>query len=151
MYAYSLTRNIQQAEDLTEDAFVKLWQHRESLANPGSIKAYLYSTVRNGYIDSLRKSKLRLNYLKYKIRQLSFTEPQGLENLLRAEINGHLQRLQDNLTQNQRNVLELYYQDGKNLREIASELGLAISTVKSYKKLALDYIRNNMPPGLKEK
>ena len=151
VFALSLTRNIEQAQDLAEDAFAQLWQQRDKLVKAGALKAYLYVTVRNGYIDSLRKRKLHLSYISHKIRQLSFAEPHGMENLLRAEFYTHLHRLQHNLTQNQQRVLELYYQEGKNLTEIARELGLAISTVKSYKKLALDYIRANLPSGLKEK
>src|SRR5690606_22939831 len=44
------------ARDLTQEVFVKIWEHREKLAQVKSFKAYLYTTAKNHTLNALKKA-----------------------------------------------------------------------------------------------
>jgi len=56
-FALRLTGNEGTAEDIAAESFVKLWQHRADLTHAGSVKSYLYKTVRHAAIDFLRHQR----------------------------------------------------------------------------------------------
>ncbi len=53
-FAYYHLGNQEEAEDVTQEVLVKMWQHRETI-EPGSLKAWLLRVTRNGCIDVIRK------------------------------------------------------------------------------------------------
>lgn len=59
-YAQSLCRNPSLADDIVQDALLSAWKHRESLREPGRIKPWLLSIVRNAFLAHLRKNKLEI-------------------------------------------------------------------------------------------
>ena len=52
--AYRLTGNSDEAEDIVQETFLRLWSHREFLDNVGNAEAYSVRMVRNVYIDKRR-------------------------------------------------------------------------------------------------
>ncbi len=55
-YALALTHDPALAEELTQEAFVRLLRHREPLKHPGSETSWLCTTVRRLYLDQLRRA-----------------------------------------------------------------------------------------------
>ena len=56
--AYQLTGNAQDAEDLLQDMYLKLWQKRDSLPDEAMKAAYLVSMIRNLFLDQRRLKRL---------------------------------------------------------------------------------------------
>ena len=56
--AYQLTGNAQDAEDLLQDLYLKLWQKREDLKDVAATQAYLVTMMRNLYFDQRRLKRL---------------------------------------------------------------------------------------------
>ena len=52
--AYHLTANAQDAEDLLQDLYLKLWQKRNSLSDEAMKESYLVAMMRNLYLDQHR-------------------------------------------------------------------------------------------------
>ncbi|MCS2372206.1 hypothetical protein NXV03_21055 [Phocaeicola vulgatus] len=66
MFSLKIVNDIDQAEDIVQDAFVDLWQKRESLKDSSNIRAYLFAIVRNKSTDYIKKFqvlKLVMTYL----------------------------------------------------------------------------------------
>lgn len=55
--AFRLTNNVQDAEDLSQEAFIKLYQNLDKYQPTGSFEGWLYRVINNLYIDGLRKQK----------------------------------------------------------------------------------------------
>lgn len=58
-YAYFYVKDIQQAEDIIQDIFLKIWESRNKLIITTSLKSYLYKSVHNRCIQYLRHLSVR--------------------------------------------------------------------------------------------
>jgi RNA polymerase sigma factor (sigma-70 family) len=59
-YAAKLTDgNREDAEDIVQQAFIKLWEQRNALSIQWSVKAYMYKTVHNRCLNRIRDRRLR--------------------------------------------------------------------------------------------
>ena len=57
LFAISIIRSKQQAEEIVSDVFIKIWQARRSLSEGSNISVYLYTSVRNRAIDYLNAQR----------------------------------------------------------------------------------------------
>lgn len=102
------------AEDLTQDAFIKVWRSSERCrAERDSVRTWILSVVRNRGIDQLR-----------------------------ARLGG-VRKALDALPHEQQQVLKLAHFSGLTSVEIAGRLGLPLGTVKGRMRLGLQKLRNN--------
>src|SRR5580704_13847567 len=60
-FAFSLLKNWEEAKDISEDAFLKLWERRNQFISVLRCKSYLYSCVRNASLDKIRRRKVALS------------------------------------------------------------------------------------------
>lgn len=135
LYAlHYLGDDLNSAEDIVEDCFMKLWEHE-----PSNEEAYLYATVRNACIDFLRKSTL-----------VTDIEPSDLENIisddeakLRSEKEAKLWTAIDNLPDKCRKIFLMSKRDGMKYREIAEELCISEKTVEHQISKALKRLHGN--------
>jgi RNA polymerase sigma-70 factor (ECF subfamily) len=120
------------AEEITSEAFIKLWEHRRQFSIHGNVKAWLYSTVRNACIDHLRKAKrIRIN-----IRGLQTAhtiEQSVLHTIIEAETIKHIIHTLHLLPPKCRQIFKLFYLHGMSYDEIAKQLNLSRLTVRNQK------------------
>ena len=142
--AYRLIGEKQAAEDLLQEAFLKLWRGAASYrAERGSVRTWLLSIVHNRGIDQLgslasrRRSqeKIEASAQRY---QPSEAFAQSWHNSQREQVREALKTLPSE----QSKVLELAYFSGYARVEIAEFLDLPLGTVKGRVRLGLKKIRN---------
>ena len=133
------------AQEITSDAFTKLWQSRQSLATEGSIKAWLYSTVRNASIDHLRKVK-RLRVSESGLQSATTIEQSVLHTIIESETIDHIIETIGKLPPQCRCIFRLFHLHGKSYNEIAQELNLSPQTVRNQKQRAAKLLRKMILP-----
>lgn len=57
-YAYSIVKNKQDAEDVVQDVFIKIWQNKQGMIDNDGIKFYLLTATKNTCISLLRKQSV---------------------------------------------------------------------------------------------
>jgi RNA polymerase sigma-70 factor (ECF subfamily) len=131
--------DMDEAEDLVQQVFVKLWEQRARLDIAWSLKAYLYKTVHNAALNRLRAANTRSRYLEYNAAQLenSATQPDDTSR----ELTERLQKALDVLPPQCRHVFELSRFEELKYREIADQLGISIKTVETQMGKALRLLR----------
>jgi RNA polymerase sigma-70 factor (family 1) len=133
------------AQEITSDAFTKLWQSRQTLATEGSIKAWLYSTVRNASVDHLRKVK-RLRVSESGLESATTIEQSALHTIIESETIDHIIETIGKLPPQCRRIFRLFYLHGKSYNEIAQELNLSPQTVRNQKQRAAKLLRKMILP-----
>jgi RNA polymerase sigma-70 factor (family 1) len=144
-FAGTLVNDDYLAQEITSDAFTKLWQSRQSPATEGSIKAWLYSTVRNASIDHLRKVK-RLRVSESGLQCASTIEQSVLHTIIQTETIDHIVQTIGKLPPQCRRIFRLFYLHGKSYNEIAKELNLSPQTVRNQKQRAAKLLRKMILP-----
>jgi RNA polymerase sigma-70 factor (ECF subfamily) len=134
---HRIVRDHAAAEDVTQEAFVQLWRHRQAYAaERGAPRAWLMTIARNRALDSLRRHSGRLEPLDSEHESREAAERPEDEVLRRDEaatLNVALSRLPET----QRTVVELVYFGGLTQAEIAGQLRVPLGTIKSRMRLGL--------------
>jgi RNA polymerase sigma-70 factor, ECF subfamily len=144
-FAFSYLKNKEAAEDVVEDSFIKLWNKREEIENASAIKSYLYSTTRNACIDQIRKAAVEQKHAK-QIKQLTSPLVEDVSHrIIAAETSNMLFATLNNLPEECCQVFKMYYLEKKELKEIAAELKLSLSTIKNRKAQAIELLRAELP------
>lgn len=142
-YAGSLTDgDLDEAEDLVQQTFVKLWEQRTAFEVQWSVKAYLYKMVHNRCLNRLRDARTRDKYKAYNAEQLE----QGHEHDPGAasELNDRILQALTALPPECRRIFELSRFEELKYREIADQLGISIKTVETQMGKALRLMRTEL-------
>ena len=141
--AYRMMGDSQTAEDLTQEAFLKLWRAAGSYRpERASVRTWLLSIVHNKAIDQLRsQASRRRTHQKVEAAAQSFevSEDFGhtLANVQREQVREALR----SLPEEQLKILELSYFSGYTHVQIAQLLGVPLGTVKGRMRLGLKKMR----------
>ncbi len=134
-----MVRNPQEAEDLTQEAFMKAFRSLSSFNNEFAFSTWLMKIATNNCIDFLRKRKLRtysinepVQYKDEKIEiELPDHEPGPEKHLLQSEQKRILEEAIDQLPERYRYVILLRHKEEKSYEEISEILDLPLGTVKA--------------------
>ena len=135
-YAYFRLGNRTDAEDVVQDAFLKVASLTTPLANP---KAYLFRIVSNGCVDFMRH-KSRLKPLE---RVASTLTPSRSDEMEAEEEFNRIERLLSHLSEPQTEVIRLHIHAGLKFTEIAELLDEPVTTIKSRFASGIEKLRQS--------
>ncbi|MFK7850677.1 MAG: RNA polymerase sigma factor [Akkermansiaceae bacterium] len=127
-YAYGLTRQRETAEDIVQDAFVKLHSHWQEVEKP---RPWLFRCVRNLALNHLRDNKRNSSMETHSqtTKEWENPNPDPEAALGKLEAMGTLQLLISELPEPDRTLVSLKYQSGLKYDEIARQTNLTVSNV----------------------
>ncbi len=140
--AFSLTGDWDLAEQLAQEAFLRLWRRWRWIADPQAAPAYLQRTVLNLSRETIRRKVIERRALKARGRERPpAAEPDTAEMIaLRRAIAG--------LPARKRECVVLRFLLGMSEAETASVLGVSVGTVKSQTHKGLRQLRERLgEPG----
>jgi len=133
-------------QDVVQEAFVRLWIRRAQLREDGSLKALLYTTVRNACLDEIRTSRRRQRLQASEHRPSPPRTP--YEDVHGAELQRLAAAAIAKLPEKRQEVFRLVREEGLSYRETAGVLGLSEQTVANHMSLALGDLRTAIRPFL---
>ncbi len=131
-FAYTLTSNYDDAQDLVQETFLKALTNREKFTENTNLKAWAFTILKNTFINNYRKN-LRNNTIVDKTDDLYFLNLSTESNIGLPDADYSAKEIQNaisQITEEQRKPFEMYNQ-GYKYKEIADQLNLSIGTVKS--------------------
>lgn len=137
--AFLLTGDEHLAQDVAQDAFVKLYGRWQDLRNPDAVDAYLRRTVVNLTHGHWRRKRVERSYLERRERDRT-------EVALPPDVAGRdeLWRALRALSPRQRAVIVLRYYEDLSERQAADVLGCSVAAVKSLTNRALESLRRDV-------
>ena len=144
-FAFTFLKQTEAAEDVVEDSFVKLWEKRETIDSLPAIKPYLYTSVRNRCIDLLRRQVHRDAYALHINKLPREIAPDVSQKIITAEAMHQVYLAVQNLPLKYKEIFNMIYVEGKEIKEIATVLNLPLSTVKSQKQRTLELLKKQLP------
>ena len=145
---YRMLNNSQEAEDLTQEIFISLQKKPNYNPQRSSFYTYLMMITRSRTIDRLRSKRYHSSFLLKKDKIKDLIDRQNHVNPLEMatidERANQVRNALNNLSFNQRRVLELSYYEGLSQSEIAERLNLPLGTVKTHSRRGLLKLKKNL-------
>lgn len=143
-FSYRLIKDRLEAEDIAITSFLRLWAKNKDFNHLKSIKMYLYVTAKNSCIDYLRKQKKIVIESETYLNTAQFHEPGAEQCRIKAEIIRFVYNEIDKLPERCRVTFMLLMIDGVPVDEVASVMGVSVSTVYNQKMRALVFLRKSL-------
>ncbi len=140
-YGLTYVQTIEEAEEIVQDLFYRIWKNREQLEISFSVKAYLYGAVRNNALQYLEHLQVKQNYNEHftKVDKSDLLSPD--EELEYKELNEKLDNILNELPERQRDIFVLSRFEGLKYSEIAEKFGLSVKTIEAEMTKALKELR----------
>ena len=130
-----------QADDLTQDAFVKLWKNCAKVPLD-KVKSFLFTVVKNDFFNQVEHRKVVLKYKQSKGNTVNKEPPEFVskEKEFQQELNDAI----NSLTEKQREVFLLNRIEKKKYKEIAEMLDISQKAVEKRMHQAMLHLRSKI-------
>ncbi len=128
--AFRLMNNREEAEDIVQEVYVKLWGMRNELGKYNSIEALSIRITRNLCLDQLRRRKVNYNALKAEKLKEEAHSVTPVENLERKEGVELIHTLIAALPEPQRSLVHLRHLEEKEYEEIAEMINMSVNAIR---------------------
>ena len=129
------------AEELTQEVMSTIWAKSDKYdPSKSAVSTWVYTIARNKKIDFFRKnSKTQFN--EEDIRDFLYNDSE-LDKLTRDEIKDQVNRINEELSADQRKIIKMNFFESKSHKKIAQELEIPLGTVKSRIRHILTKLQN---------
>ena len=140
-FLYFKYGDLEAAEDVMQDAFVKIWQNCATVEY-STVKSLLYTIANNLFLNIKKHEKVILKNQRFLVSDKTFETPEFL--LEEKEFLHKVENVIASLTEKQREVFLLNRIENKKYREIAEMLDISVKAVEKRMHKALLVIRDKI-------
>lgn len=142
LFAKSIVRNAELAEEAVEDVFIKLWRNRASVTQIKNLNVYLYSAVKNASLNILSQKAKQLivapfDFLEIELKN-ELDNPDEL--LITSEMMRRMHNAIDALPPKCKMIFRLIREDGLKYKEVAEILNISVNTIDVQMAIAVKKI-----------
>ena len=151
-YVFHIVKEIFIAEDIVQEAFIKLWENKESINITGSVKDYVYKMVHNLSINKLEHLSTAKNAVNRTVSEEEWlfvrdtyqVDDYIIEQIEKEETEKLIRQAIDTLPAKCKEVFMLSRFENLSNEEIAEKMDISINTVRAHIYHALDVIRKEI-------
>lgn len=146
-YIFRLVNHRQDAEDLTQETFIKVYTHLSSIDPEKSFRAWLYKIATNVTYDWFRKKGAHPELFIIDDPLAGFETIDEESTYLKIEKAQDLLKALAGIKPIYRTVLDLFYHQGLSYEEVAQSLAIPLNTVKTHLFRAKRALKQALGPG----
>ena len=129
--AWQMTGNVQEAEDLVQEAFLRLWTKRDVIEDIRNTEAYCTTLIKNLYLNQARRKQLPISSKPpNELMETAENENTVEEKLERTEESLQVKWLIEQLPEQQRKVITLHDMNDMSNEEIQEQTGLQPTNIR---------------------
>lgn len=140
-YIYYRSGDAQVAEDIVQDAFLKVWEIRATVKLE-TARALLYTIASNLYANRFKRQKLKFRFEQTILDDRTFESPEF--ELEVKEFDKKLQQVLAGMNEKSRLVFLMNRIDQMTYNEIAKNLDISVKAVEKRMKKALEYLHDKI-------
>ncbi len=149
-FAAALLRSHHNAEEVVQDLFVWIWEHRFQWEVHGALGAYLYRSVRNRAVSHLRHQQVEDRFqerlARIPPRAPAFDSSPAEQGMAADELSSAIDAAIAGLSDRCREVFLLNRQQGLSYAQVADTLEISVKTVEIHMARALAALRQALAP-----
>jgi len=139
-YALQHLNKQDEAEDIVQELFVSMWKKQICFTSYTALRSYLYHSVNHAVLNCIKHQQVKERYAKAMQKDLS--QLHSFSDYRKEEVYRQIYLAIDRLPERCREIF-LMHMDGKKNEEIAQMLHISVETVKTQKKRAMRFLKND--------
>ena len=143
-FAATFVSDRDEAEEIVQTMFVKIWEQRETLDITTSVQAYLFRAVRNASFNHLKKMQRQDAYKAQNLEHIDQNPSVQPDHATHADLTERIERAISELPEQCRLIFKMSRFEELKYREIADALGISPKTVENQMGKALKVLRLKM-------
>lgn len=146
-FSLSIVRSAEDAEEIVEDIFVKIWANRKQVLSIGNLPVYLYVAAKNRCYDLLVQRGRSVHY-SYEDMEDDMASPSldPHKLLVSAEMMKRMQAAVEDLPSRGKMIFRLVREDGLHYNEVAQILNVPVNTVDVLMAIATKRVAYSLEP-----
>ena len=143
-FAWQLLKSEEDAEDIAQDIFVKLWEKPDLWLEREKLDSYLYTVVRNHIYNFLKHKAVEYDYLDVAAEKMRMAElglPTPDDEFCAHELELFVQMALERMPEQRRRVFLMSREEGMTSPEIAEKLNVSVRTVEQHIYKALQDLK----------
>jgi len=142
-YAFSILQHEEEAQDVVQKFFCKLWDKHSEIEIRSSIQSYLYRSVHNECLNIIKKRKVKADYIEY-ATLTEVNHDKADKQMIINELEENIQQAIEKLPPRCREIFLLSRINNMTYLEISKSLEIAVGTVETQMVKALRLLRNEL-------
>lgn len=142
-YAFTIIRDEENAEEIVQNVFFKLWEKKDQIDEITSLRAYLYRATYNDSLNFLKHNKVRAAYETY-AKATGSDRNDAVDTLSTKELQAKIDKALNELPEQCRTIFQMSRFEELKYREIAEQLNLSVKTVENQMGKALKVLREKL-------
>lgn len=137
--AYHFLNDLDMAEEIVQNTWVKLWEKRNEITIDGTLKSYVYKMVYNASMNEIKRNKIK--------QTMAQMNPMNESNVYQTnikELEIQIEKALNKLPEQCRLIFKMSRFQDLKYREIADVLNISIKTVENQMGKALKLMRENL-------
>ena len=147
-YAFYYVRSTDDAEEVVQGVFARIWQHRLDWSVRGNLQDYLYLATRNASFDRLKHDAVARRWRERRVTEMQGdSRSSGLPTdtrVLAGEFEATIERAFADLPPKRRRICQLRLAAGMSYLQIATLLSVSPKTVETQVARGLKYLRSRL-------
>jgi RNA polymerase sigma-70 factor (family 1) len=140
-FTSNIIHNPDEAEDIVQDIFHKLWNKHSDFFTLNELKSFLYIGCRNSSFNYLKRNKAKDGQQQELLRLTDDADQSVLNRIVYVESLREIHTAIDTLPEQCKIVIKMLFNDGKSPQEVAEHLGVTVSTVYNQKMRGVAILR----------
>ncbi len=143
LFSYGYTGQLEVSEDIVQQTFIKFWEQKIAANIRGSVRSYLYASVKNASINYNLKNKTYQKILEHYLNEhdASINPPDVLEA---GELKKAVEETTNQLPAKCRQVFQLVVFEDMKYKNAAQKLNISVNTVKTQMRIAYASLRKSL-------
>jgi RNA polymerase sigma-70 factor, ECF subfamily len=141
-YANTIVKDDDDAEEIVQNVFYKLWERKEKINIEQSLTAYLYRSVYYESLNFLKHAKVKEQHRVTAIKEN--TGATEADNLILKELREKIDSAVKQLPEQCRTIFQMSRFEGLKYKDIAERLGISVKTVENQMGKALKVLRTKL-------
>lgn len=142
-YVYLFTKSKEISEEIIQDVFIKIWEHRVTLRKVTYFKSYLFRSAKNQLLDEIRRNRTKAKIFLTLGQQTEESHEQSDSNIICTQYYQIAQDAINLLPKKRKEIVELRTKDDLSLDEIAEKLSISKFVVKKQLYAGMHFIRKH--------
>jgi len=142
--AFRFLKDVEQSEEIAQEAFINLWLNREKLDSDGNIWLYLYVVAKRLSLNQLRRMAQSKYYIENLMAHFQETHNSTEDTVFAHDLELITERVIGDLPSQQQIIFRLSRVEGYSHKEIADQLNISTNTVKNHMGTALKTIKSRL-------